>query len=133
MIMNKLYETENYILYFDYEIPILHDKRNDSDLKLKDHYGDPSCGLIDFNENWCAVGGEGVSIFLIHQKKEIRVLEKYFIHSVKQLDENNLRILIDPWSENPGVWELNIKSFKISKISDNPDLKNKPYHDLFSF
>lgn len=131
--MNILFETKNYILFSDYEISILQYKLNNNVIELEGHYGDPSCGLIDLNENWFAVGGEGVSIFLIKQKKEIRFLEKLFIHSLKQIDGKSLRILIDPWSENHGVWELNIDTFDLSKKSDQPDLRNKPYQDLIFF
>jgi hypothetical protein len=51
-----LAESENYLLTYEYEYPILINKITNRKIDLRNQYGDPTCGIIDINEKWCIVG-----------------------------------------------------------------------------
>lgn len=129
--MNRtiLSDTKNYSLITEYESTILLNKIDNKELHLRDHYGDPSCGNIDKNEQWCIVGGEGITVYFIDQKKSITLLAGLFIHSIRIKEHNKINIIVDPWSDESGTWELNIKNLSIKKISKEPDLRDEPYQE----
>ena len=45
---------------YDYEDAVL--EWPGGRLALGDHYGDPACALLDLDQGWCVVGGEGLVV-----------------------------------------------------------------------
>ncbi len=112
---------------------MLFDKRNGKEFRLRAHYGDLTCGLIDEENKFCIVGGEGLSSFFFETNKEHNFLDNKCIHSMKQNNDNSIKILIDPWSNDPGVWILDIVTLSISKISSTPDLRDLPFQEYIDY
>jgi hypothetical protein len=133
--MNRriLDESKNYKLVNEWEKPILIDKRNKHEYFLREHYGDPSCGIISEMKKYCIVGGEGLSIYHFEKNEEFNFLSKLPIHSIKMNDENSIKILVDPWSDDHGTWILNINDFTINKISEKPDMREMPYQEIVEY
>ncbi len=133
MTRNLLDESKNYTLLYEYETPILKNRKNHSEIFLRTHYGDPTCGNIDENNELCIVAGEGVSIYFYNTKKELNFLDTYCIHSINQIENNLIKILVDPWSEQHGTWILDLKSLKINKINNKPDMRDLPYQEIVEY
>ena len=60
-----LHMSENYILYSEYEYTFLYNISTGNQVYLGRHYGNPDRGIIDKNEEFCAVYGDGLDIYYI--------------------------------------------------------------------
>ena len=113
------------------------------EIQLGQHYGDPTCAVISSNNDWVVVGGEGLTIWrkikqgIFSQEKEqvkaIQLPELNFIHAARIENDYKVRFLIDPWSANSGTWTLDLKSLKLEKISEGPDLREEPYREVVDY
>ena len=127
-----LYENDEYSLFYLYEQPVLKNRQTEKEHYLRKHYGDPCCGLIDRNNKICVVGGQGLNIIKLDDFSSIDKLDGLFIHSIKQ-EDNEIKILIDPWSDDSGIWSLEIETLVLKKISNDPDLRNCEYKEEVDF
>ncbi|SEP01536.1 hypothetical protein SAMN05192574_1193 [Mucilaginibacter gossypiicola] len=112
-------ETEDLLLGYQFESVYLLDKTQNSKLYLGDIYGDPIFGLISEDGYWCLAGGsrcilwkEGIGAI------EIEGPNLCWAVKVKQVSDMRVELLIDPWSENGAVWQLDIDTLKKEKIRD---------------
>jgi hypothetical protein len=128
---HKLYETPKFIAGHVFEYAYLVRKQNYLEIYMGDFYGDPCCGLIDSNNNWCLVGGDTITVWTKNTGLiEIRDRELSWVCKVRQVSDYGVELLIDPNSDNGAIWALNIqtlerhkiKEYKLdSKYSDNID------------
>lgn len=96
-------------------------------------YGDPTCGLIGKYNDWCLVGGE-ILILRTGVDNSVRSIGEFKnIHSLKAIDDYKAQILIDPWSEESSIWQIEIDLHKLTrpvnlyKLKDFKDYVDKPY------
>ena len=65
--MNKLTETQHYIIYKEYESVILEIKKNHRMVQIGDFYGDARMAAISEDESFCAMCGCGVIIYYLQE------------------------------------------------------------------
>lgn len=124
-----LYETEKLKIEHEWEDTFLIDKSTNQILLEDDFYGDPDCGLIDKNNKWAVIGGSHLTIWTQKSWKRIENKDLKWIHSLKYVNDDVFRILIDPWSEKPAIWEFNLKTFDYNKIRDFNNYNGRLYQD----
>jgi hypothetical protein len=131
--MNKLYETDKLILENECEATFLIEKSSCKILFEDNFYGDPQCGLIDSKNNWAVVAGEHLTIWTPEKTKVIDDEKLKWIHLLRFKNEEIVEILIDPWSDNSSIWEINIKTFEYRRIRDFDNYKNKEYSEIIDW
>ncbi|WP_128331556.1 hypothetical protein [Apibacter sp. HY039] len=96
-------------------------------IELGSMYGDPTCGIIDKNDQWCIAGGEYIVIW--YNQKISFITDEILkdTHAIRQIGSLKVEILTDPWSENCAIWELDIKSDTIRKLKDFNYYNDKEY------
>lgn len=125
--MRVLYETDLLILEHDYEETRLRKKIAGTILLKDNFYGDPYCGLIDVNNKWAIVAGEHLTIWT-PEKSKINVHDSLkWVNGLREKNSDTVEILIDPWSVDSSVWEINIHTFEIKRIRDFLDYRDKEY------
>ena len=127
--MAILYETDELILENEYESTWLKSKSTGKVLLEDELYGDPQCGLIDANNNWAIVAGEHLTIWSQKKSEIIKHEGIKWVHSLRLKNPETVEILIDPWSNNSSIWEINIHTFEVQKVKDFNDYKDKEYTD----
>ena len=111
--MRVLYETDQLILEHEYEYTRLR-KKSQGDILLEDDFiGDPGCGLIAIDNKWAIVAGEHLTIWTPNKSKKIRHERLKWVHDLRLKDSETVEILIDPWSDESSIWEINIHTFEI--------------------
>jgi hypothetical protein len=126
---SRIQETEKYILGNIWDQSYLFDKVKKREFLLCAFYGEPDCGVINDSCNWSVVGGDIIAIWNKQKVSIIEADELKWVYDVRIKDSNTVEILIDPWSNNSSVWELEIDSLKYKKICDFEKYKEKPYTD----
>lgn len=125
--MPILYETDDLILENVYESTWLKEKSTDKILFEDEFDSDPECGLIDADNSWAIVAGEHVTIWTPQNTKKITDGSLKWVHSLRLKNPSTVEILIDPWSKNASVWEIDIHTFELHKVRDFDDYKDKEY------
>jgi hypothetical protein len=129
-----LTESGSYMLGNEYEYGYLINKRNGKKVYLGDSYGDPNFGIIDKNEQWAILFGHTTYLWT---PGEIIILTEYHSPSRdifqspfdgRQINDFEVEVLDDPWSDNPGIYNLNVQTREIERISNFKQL-NIPYQD----
>jgi hypothetical protein len=116
---HKLFETDLFILGYVFEYAYLIRKGLNKEIYLGNFYGDPTCGLISENNNWCIVGGETLSIWKENGNiSSIKDDDFAWVCKARQTAPYEVELLIDPWSEKGSVWRLNIDSLEKHKLKD---------------
>lgn len=129
-----LAESETYILGNEFEYGYIIDKRTKSNIYLGSNYGDPSFGIIDKKEQWALLLGHTSYLWT-----PFNLLSLNEIHSdsremfewpfeARQINDFEVEILDDPWSDNPGIYSLNVKEKSIKRIKNFKKLE-VPYDD----
>ena len=134
--LKTLAESKNFLLCHEFEQVYVIDKVGHQRLKAGDHYGDPTCGIISRDECWFATGGQGVVVFTFRGgvQSYLRSIDSTFQISAMRLESrDDLRILVDPWSDVASVWRLNPETAELTKLRDGPDLREEPYTDNVAF
>jgi hypothetical protein len=123
--MNILYQTDKLRLENEYEATFLIKTLTGETLMEDNFYGDPKCGLIDKDGNWAIVAGEHLTIWTEARTQRIESEELKWIHSLRSKDSETVEILIDPWSEDSAIWEINTRTFEFKKLMTLPTIKKK--------
>lgn len=129
MPMNILYETEQLIFEHDYEMAWLKLKISGEVLLEEFFYGEPMCGLIDVENKWAVVAGDHVTVWTLQTSKIIKHEDLGWVHALRVKDQDTIEILIDPWSDKSAIFELNISTLLIKKVSDFVDYWGQEYSD----
>ena len=128
--MNILFETDKLRLETEQEYAYLVLKATGECLMEDDFYGNPTCGLIDVDNQWAIVAGEHLTIWTKTKIKKIDIKELQWIHSVRMANSSCIEVLVDPWSEKSAIWTLDPLTFKLSKLCDFDDYKNLEYSEI---
>lgn len=123
-----LSETDQFHLGNLFEDIYLIEKQSDKKFYLGNTYGDPVCGIISDDNSFCVVGGaEGLIIW--KNEEIVKIKNSYFlsIFDIKQTDKNSIKILVDPWSDNSSIWQLDIRTLEYIKVKDFPHYRDKEY------
>jgi len=130
----KLHETNEFVVGHVFEYAYLINKKNYKEIYMGGFCaGDPSCGLIGENNNWCVVGGEILNVW--SNDKGLLSIEDEdlnWVVDIRQKSYNEVELLIDPWSDKGSVWTLNIKTLERHKIRDYL-MMNEEYTDKFEW
>lgn len=96
-------------------------------------YGDPTCGIVGQNNDWCLIGGD-VLVFRTWLDNTLRLVgELKNIFDLKPIDAFTTQILTDPWSENAEIWQLSVdlnkltRPLTLTKIKDFKGYVGTPY------
>ncbi|MBV8391016.1 MAG: hypothetical protein JO080_14520 [Mucilaginibacter sp.] len=130
----KLHETSEFVVGNVFEYAYLINKKNHKEIYMGGFCaGDPSCGLIEENNNWCVVGGEILNVWSSDNGLlSIEDEDLNWVVDIRQKSSNEVELLIDPWSDKGSVWELNIKTLERHKIRDYL-MANEEYTDEFDW
>lgn len=122
-------ETDDLLLGHLFEDAFLTIKATNESVSLGDFYGDPTCGLISRTNKWCIVGGSTLLVWTQDEIFRIQDNDLAWVSDIRQINENKVELLIDPWAENSAIWEFDITTKKKNKIKDFTDYKDKQYTD----
>jgi hypothetical protein len=125
--VKPLDETDSYVLFKEHEDVFLFDKDLNIEVWRTQFYGEAICGIVGLKNEWAVIGGEHLIVWSNGKLKTIDDFELKWIHDLRQIDDNEVEILIDPWSQNSSIWKFNVHTFCKSKIKDFKDYKDKPY------
>lgn len=125
----KLDENADTILGYIFEEAFLIHKTNKKSISLGWFYGNPTCGIISKDSSWCIVGGSKLAIWANGTLNEICKPPFDSVFDMKRINEKKINILIDPWSANASVWELDIETLDRNKIKDFDNYNEKEYTD----
>ncbi|GGB03203.1 hypothetical protein [Puia dinghuensis] len=126
---------ENYVMSLGhlYEEAYCYNKLTKEEIGIWQFQHDPTCGVVSKNNDWCLVGGEILILRTFFDRTVRPIGDLQDIHEIRLIDENTAQILIDPWSENAAVWQLDLvmnraaPAFSLWKIKDFKDYPDKPY------
>ena len=79
--------------------------------------------------DWAIVGGEKLLLWKDDQLKFIEDPDLVWIHDIRQLGDDVVEILTDPWAEHPAIWKFDIQSEEKVKIRDFYEYRGKEYTD----
>ncbi|MEN5197543.1 hypothetical protein [Sphingobacterium faecium] len=122
-------ESPEYTLGHVDEDIILVNKGEKTAICIGDMYGNPYCGLIV--NKVCIIGGDHLLIWDNHQITKLDIVSDIVQMRIK--NDDMIEFLIDPWSKEASVWQLNLKDRIPYKISDFKNLKNMPYTEEYAW
>jgi hypothetical protein len=123
---HRLHETDEFVIGHVFEDAYLINKINTIEIYLGDFYGDPTCGLISSNNDWCLVGGSELSIWMEDGNiSRIKDDELYWICKIRQTAPYEVELLIDAWTDETSVWAFNIKTGERRKIKNYKKLNDE--------
>lgn len=128
--MNLLYETNSLRLENEGETAFWVSKPFGKVLLEDYFYGDPTCGLIDSDNQWAIVAGEHLAIWTPQKWQRIDDEGLRWIHALRVKNHNTVEILIDPWSERSAIWEIDVQTFEFRKVMDFDTYKDKEYKNI---
>ena len=126
--IKPLDEIDSYVLFSEHEDVFLFDKDLNKEIWRTSIYGNATCGVLGLNK-WAVIGGEHLIIWKNNKFQKIKDPELMWAHEMRQVENDIIEILIDPWSERSAIWSLNVKTLVKEKIKDFEEYKNKPYQE----
>jgi hypothetical protein len=127
-----LAQSNNYKLFASYEEVTLEGGLIDHLVIAADFYGGAICGVIDKNEKWCVLGGNGLVVYYLiepfhsytpktesAQWKELFTEEKdtpWYPETAYQFDETTVRLVMDIHGTARGVYDFNVYSLALTKL-----------------
>jgi hypothetical protein len=127
----KLDETEEFILGYVFEDAYLFNKRSRDEIYIGDFYGDPTCGLISSDNDWCLVGGATLSIWNAGgSTKIVKDDDLYWVCKIRQIAPNEVKLLIDNWTDMSSIWTLNVKTLERYKLKEYLNLDWEHLEDI---
>jgi hypothetical protein len=97
--------------------------------------GDPTCAIVGANNDWCLVGGHVLVLRTFYDRTVRLVGDLKDIYGLRLVSAYSAKILTDPWSTAPAIWQLDINpnhaapSTNLWKIRDFNDYVGKPYEE----
>jgi hypothetical protein len=131
----KLYENTVMILGHVFETSYLYNKITKEEFAIFKSDNDPTCGLVSKNNDWCLVGGDQLVLRTFFDNTLRLIGDLKSIYDLKIVDDYKVQILIDPWSNGPSIWQLEIninraaRLVDLIKICDFNDYIDKPYKE----
>ncbi|PXV62665.1 hypothetical protein CLV62_11854 [Dysgonomonas alginatilytica] len=121
----SLYKTDLFEIGNVYEDAYLINNETKENIHIGWFYGEPTCAFINADNSWCVVGGD--VLILIKNFKLIDIDGIKDVFAVKSIDESNIQILTDPWSEYSSIWQLNVESLACIKVQNFTKYKGEKY------
>ena len=101
--MYLLAESENYIVYSEYETVTMEIRESHRKIKIGDFYGDPEMAVISDDEKFCAMCGCGVIVY-------------YFKDPFREYEYNVQTDQWREWNRNGDVWFEDIRCINSETI-----------------
>jgi len=120
-----LAKTEKYTLGHFWNDALIYNNITKETIHTEEFVGDPECGLIIQNEETFIIGGYVLICFKKGKRVEISSIRD--VEDMRIVNKNIVEILIDPWSDNSVIWELNIQSMNFVKKKDFNKYKKRKY------
>lgn len=96
-----------------------------TEVPLGEYYGNPTSGIISHDNSWAVIGGyEGFSLWTPHH---ITHHELSFVHDFRQISPTQCYILTDPWDKHSSIYQFDIPTLTLNKITPFTDYLDKPY------
>ncbi len=132
---NILFENSMMVIGHIYESSYCFNKITKEEFAIFEFDFDPVCGIVGKDNEWCLIGGD-VLILKTWIDNTIRFVgDLKNIFDIKEIEENEVQILTDPWSGESAIWHLTINLRKLTnpivlqKIRDFKDYENEPYSE----
>ena len=125
-----LSETDNHVLFKEHEEVFLFDKDSNEEIWRTSFYGEANIGFLGLVSDWAIVGGDRLLLWKSNELKFIEDPDLIWIHDIRQVEDDVVEILTDPWGEQPAIWKFDVLSEQKVKIRDFEDYKEKEYTDL---
>jgi hypothetical protein len=125
-----LSETDIHVLFKEHEEVFLFDKDSNENLWRVSFYGEATIGFLGLVNEWAIVGGDRLLIW--KNNTELKFIEDpdlIWIHDIREVEDDEVEILTDPWGENPAIWKFNIQTEEKVKVRDFEDYKGKEYSE----
>jgi hypothetical protein len=129
----QFFETTVMLLGHVFETAYCYNKITKEEFGLFQFDNDPTCGVVGKNNDWCLVGGD-VLVLKTWFDNSLRLIgDLKQIHELRSVDDYIAQILIDPWSNEAAIWQLEIDKTKptrpitLEKVKDFKDYTDKPY------
>jgi hypothetical protein len=107
-------------------------------IELADHYGDPTCAVINSLNGWCATGGEGLAVSsfkggfpsgskpinpqdvtqreLWRRSNPPPIGPYWAIEGMWLYEDDLIRVVVDPISDHAGLYEVNVRTLEWRKL-----------------
>lgn len=124
--MRIIYETEQLRIANEYEIAYLIDKLK-GEIIFQDRFlGDPTCGYINEENTWGAIGG---SHLIFWTKNKIKKYPRNIICHIHEMREKGgkLEILTDPWENKCAIWNIEVETGKLERTREFQFYLDKKY------
>ncbi len=122
-----IYETDVYVLFKEFECVFLFDKDKNKDIWRTELFYEATCGIIDILNEWVVVGGETVFVWKNNKIEHLEDNELKWIHDLRQISDNEIEILTDPWSEDSCIWRFNVLTYKKNLLRNFSEYYMKEY------
>jgi len=125
-----LAQSPRYLLTHAYETVFVLCRATGQRTVVAHHYGDPVCGMIAPDESWFASAGEGVSVYTFSGGAAHYLRSQgapCHVAAIRSDGPATIRILVDPWSDQAAVWQLQPGTGRLVKLRDGPHLQDQPY------
>ena len=127
--LKLLDEIDSYVLLSEHEDIFLFDKDLNKEVWRISMYGNATCGLLGLVNEWAVIGGEYLIIWIDNKLQEINDPELMWVHEMRQIGDNEIEILIDPWSKKSAVWKFNLQTFSKTKVRDFKSYCDRPFEE----
>jgi hypothetical protein len=129
----QFFENAVMLLGHVFETAYCYNKITKEEFGLFRFDNDPTCGVVGKNNDWCLVGGD-VLVLKTWFDNSLRLIgDLRQIHELRSVDDYKTQILLDPWSNEAAIWQLEIDKTKptrpitLEKVKDFKDYTDKPY------
>ena len=116
-------ETDIYVLFSEHEEVFLFEKDTNKELWRTSFYGDASCGKIGLINEWVIVGGSHIVLWKNEELNTINDVDLNWVFDIRQIGDDEVEILTDPWKENAAIWKFNIITENKEKIRNFDEYK----------
>lgn len=122
-----LSETDIHVLFKEQEEVFLFDKDSNKEIWRTSFYGEANVGLLGVVTEWAIVGGNRLLVWKNNELKFIEDSDLIWIHDIRQIEDDVVEILTDPWGEHPAIWKFNVLTEEKEKVREFDEYKEKEY------
>ncbi|WP_430403739.1 hypothetical protein [Fluviicola sp.] len=122
-----LSETDVHVLFKDQEDVFLFDKDSHAETWRISFDGEASIGFLGLVNEWAIVGGDRLLVWKNNELKFIEDPDLICIHDIRQIEDDVVEILTDPWGDQPAIWKFSIQTEKKEKVREFNEYKEKEY------
>ena len=125
-----LAQSQHYSVTSEYETVFL--TGPDEREFIGDLYGDPKAAVIDWEEQWCVTVGAGLVVYYLREDFHTytnstatnqrfalfqgSAASTWWIEAVYQVTDTAIRFVVDPYSTQAGVYELQLSTLTLQRL-----------------